>query len=32
MDDKSLDVLGIKGLSDAVKVSVERFWDGAAAF
>jgi hypothetical protein len=32
VDDKSIDILGIKGLSDAVKVSVERFWDGAAAF
>jgi len=32
VDDKSLDVLGIKGLGDAIKLSVERFWDGAAAF
>ena len=30
--DKSLDLLGIKGLSDSVKVATQGFVDGAAAF
>lgn len=31
-ESKSLDIIGIKGLSDAVRVATERFLDGAAAF
>ncbi len=31
-DDKSIDLLGIKGFGDSVRISVERLWDGAAAF
>ena len=31
-DDKALDVLGIKGLSDSVKATTEGLLDGAAAF
>ena len=31
-DDKALDLLGIKGLSDSVKATTEGLLDGAAAF
>ncbi len=31
-ENKSLDLLGIKGISDAVRIATERFIDGAAAF
>jgi len=31
-DDKSLDILGVKGLSDSIKIATERFLDAAAAF
>ena len=31
-DDKSLDLLGIKGLSDSVKVTTQGLLEGAAAF
>ena len=31
-DDKALDLLGIKGLSDSVKATTQGLLDGAAAF